>query len=126
MYRGGAACLQLQLAFCGVLADFGTYTEVLDLVKNLVVECEVIAWNGVNAGILLDLPVSETESLSLSEKLGLGKLATPVCLSCLYISSASMYDGWVENFAHLLQVAQSSHARETENRSARGRDVSNL
>ena len=76
-----------------------TYTEVLDLVENLIIESEVIAGNYIDASILLDLPVCKTESLGLAEELSLGELSAPVCL------------------CRLLQVTVDSHARETEDRS---------
>ena len=72
------------------------YSEVLDLVKNLVIESEVIAGNDIDTSLLLNVPVLQTESLCLSEEVSLGKLAAPVCLSCLF------------------QVTESSHAGETE------------
>jgi hypothetical protein len=55
-----------------------TYTEVLDVVQDMVVEGEVTAGDDVDASILLDLPVGETEALGLGEKLSLGDLAAPV------------------------------------------------
>lgn len=67
--------------------------------ENLVVESEVVAGDDIDAGLLLDVPVVETESLGLSEELSLGELSAPVCFSCL------------------LQVAVDSHAGETEDRS---------
>ena len=73
-----------------------TYSEVLDLVENLIVEGEVIAGNDIDAGLLLNVPVLKTESLGLAEKLGLGELADPVC------------------FGGLLQLTIGSHAREAE------------
>ncbi len=56
-----------------------TYTEGLDVVEDLVVQGEVIAGDDIDAGILLDLPVSKTKTLGLGEEVGLGELATPVC-----------------------------------------------
>lgn len=76
-----------------------TYTEVLDVGKNLIVESEVIAGNNINAGILLNLPVCKTQSLGLAEEVSLGELATPVSFCCF------------------LQVTVDTHARETEDRS---------
>jgi hypothetical protein len=35
----------------------------LDVVKDLVVECEIVARNDINTGILLNLPVGKTETL---------------------------------------------------------------
>ncbi len=77
-----------------------TYTEVLDLVEDLIVESEVIARDYIYAGLLLDVPVFKTESLSFAQELSLGKLATPVC------------------FGRLLQVTIDTHTRETEDGSA--------
>jgi hypothetical protein len=55
-----------------------TYTKVLDVRENLIVQGEVVAGDDVDAGILLDLPVSQTKSLGLSKKLSLRELSTPV------------------------------------------------
>jgi hypothetical protein len=55
-----------------------TYTKVLDLVKDLVVEGEVVAGDDIDTGILLDLPVSKTETLGLIKEVGLRNLSTPV------------------------------------------------
>lgn len=46
--------------------------------EDLVVEGEVVAGDDVDTGILLDLPVSKTEALGLSEEVGLRDLSTPV------------------------------------------------
>lgn len=46
--------------------------------EDLVVQGEVVAGNDVDTGILLDLPVGQTQALGLSEQVGLGDLATPV------------------------------------------------
>jgi hypothetical protein len=56
-----------------------TYTEVLDVVEDVVIESEVTAGDDINTGILLDLPVSKTQTLGLSEEVSLGDLAAPVC-----------------------------------------------
>lgn len=77
----------------------GTHVEVLDVGKDLIVESKVVGWDDVNTGILLDLPVSKTETLGLSEKLLLGDLASPVVLGSL------------------LQVTVGTHAGETEDSS---------
>lgn len=79
-----------------------TYAEVLDVGEDLVVQGEVIARDDINASILLDVPVLQTESLGFREKVGLGELSAPVC------------------FSGLLQVAVDAHAGETEDRAARG------
>jgi hypothetical protein len=78
-----------------------TYTEVLDLVEDLIVESEVIAGDDIDASLLLDVPVFKTESLGLAQELSLGELATPVC------------------FGRLLQVTVDTHTRETEDGSAK-------
>ena len=54
-----------------------TYTKILNVAKNLVVESEVIAGDNIDTSILLDVPVLESESLGLCEKLLLGKFSTP-------------------------------------------------
>lgn len=46
--------------------------------EDLIVESKVVGGNDVDTGILLDLPVSKTESLGLSEEVSLRDLATPV------------------------------------------------
>ncbi len=43
-----------------------TYTEVLDVGEDLVIESKVVARDDVDAGILLDVPVGKTKTLSLS------------------------------------------------------------
>lgn len=55
-----------------------TYTEVLDVREDLVIESKVIAGDDVHAGIFLDLPVGKTKTLGLSEKVGLGEVASPI------------------------------------------------
>ena len=55
-----------------------TYTKVLDVRKDLVVEGKVVAGDDIHTSILLDLPVGETKPLGLSQKVVLGDLATPV------------------------------------------------
>ena len=58
----------------------------------MVVEGKVVGGDDVDTGILLDLPVGESQPLALSEEVGLGDLAGPVC------------------FIGLLQVPENSHA----------------
>lgn len=48
------------------------------MAQDLIVQSKVIARDDVDAGVFLNLPVSKTKSLGLSEKLGLGQLARPV------------------------------------------------
>lgn len=85
-----------------------TYSKVLDLVQNLIVESEVIAGNNIDAGLLLDVPVLETKSLGFAQEISLGELAAPVC------------------FCRLLQVTVDSHTGETEDRSAKDMFISIL
>lgn len=73
-----------------------TYTEELDVVEDLVVESKVVAGDHINTSILLELPVLQTESLSLSQELITRDLVTPVSLS------------------GLLEVTELSHTRETQ------------
>lgn len=74
------------------------YGEILDVCKDLIVKSKVVGWDDVNTGILLDLPVSKTETLGLREEILLGDLASPVVLG------------------GLLEVTVGTHARETEDR----------
>lgn len=53
------------------------------MVEDLVVEGEVIGRDNVDTSILLDLPVSSSESLALGEKVILRDLLGPVCLGGL-------------------------------------------
>lgn len=46
--------------------------------EDLIVQSKVVAGDDVDTGILLDLPVSKTEALGLSEEISLRDLATPV------------------------------------------------
>ncbi len=78
---------------------WATYTKVLDLVKDLVVECEVITGNNIDPSLLLDVPMLKTKSFCLSKEVGLANLATPIC------------------FRSFLQLTVGAHARETEDRS---------
>lgn len=57
-----------------------TYTEVLNEVENVVIHGEVTRGNAGHTSVLLDLPVSKTQALGLSEEVSLGNLATPVFL----------------------------------------------
>lgn len=56
----------------------GSYTEVLNVGEDLVIESKVIAGDDIDTGILLDLPVGETETLGLSKEVGLRYFASPV------------------------------------------------
>jgi len=75
----------------------GDDTEELNVVQNLVVVGKVIARNLSHTGILLDLPVLQTETLALGEELLTGGLATPV------------------SFRGLLQVTELTHTGKTQN-----------
>lgn len=77
----------------------GDGSEELVVVEDLIVEGEVVAGNNIDTGILLDLPVLQTKTLALSEELIAGDLVSPVSLG------------------GLLEVTESSHAGETQNRS---------
>ena len=79
----------------------GTYSEILNVGEDLVVEREVIAGDNINASLLLDVPVLETKSFCLGEEVSLGELSAPVC------------------FSSLLQVAVDAHAGKTEDGAAR-------
>ena len=46
-----------------------TYSKVLDVMEDLIVKCEIIAGDDINTSILLDLPMSETETLRFAEEL---------------------------------------------------------
>lgn len=74
-----------------------TYVEKLDVVKDLIVESKVVAGDDVDAGILLDLPVSETEPLALSDELVARELATPVSLSGLLEVTVHTHTGKTED-----------------------------
>jgi hypothetical protein len=76
----------------------GDSSEELVVVEDLIVESEVVARDHIDTGILLDLPVLQTETLALSEELITGDLSTPV------------------SFSGLLQVTELTHTGETQNR----------
>lgn len=50
------------------------------MVKNVVVVGKVVGGDNVDTGVLLDLPVSESEPLALSKQVGLRQLVAPVGL----------------------------------------------
>lgn len=107
-YLSGIACsigsqsASLHIRYPARISLGCTYAEELDVVKDLVVESKVVAGDQINTSILLDLPVLSTETLALAEELIARDLSTPISLSSL------------------LQVTETSHAREAENRAARG------
>ena len=69
------------------------------MVQNMIIERKVIAWDDINARVLLNLPMFETKALALSEEVCLRKFTAPV------------------GFGGFLEVPQDTHARETEDRS---------
>lgn len=75
----------------------GDDTKQLGLSQNLIVEGKVVAGDLSHTSSLLDLPVLETETLALGEKLLARDLATPV------------------SFRGLLQVTELTHTGETQN-----------
>jgi hypothetical protein len=109
VYLGGAAWRREKLAWLAAAGvALKTYAEILDVGEDLVVESEVIAGNDIDTGLLLDVPVLETQSLGLGEELCLGELAAPI------------------SFGGLLQLTVCSHAGKTENGSAKGIEISIL
>lgn len=57
-----------------------TYVEELDVVQDVVVVGEVIGRDDVDASVLLDLPVGESQPLALGEEVSLRELFAPVGL----------------------------------------------
>lgn len=77
-------------------AGRSAYVEQLDVVEDVVVVGEVVAGDDVDASILLDLPVGETQPLALSKDVVARDLAGPVGL------------------VGLLEVTVHTHAGETK------------
>ena len=48
------------------------------MVEHLIVQGKVVAGNNVDAGILLDLPVDKSQTLSLRKEVGLREVPRPV------------------------------------------------
>jgi hypothetical protein len=46
--------------------------------ENLIVQGKVVAGNDIDTSILLDLPVSQTQTLGLGEEVRLREVASPV------------------------------------------------
>lgn len=82
-----------------------TYSEVLNVGEDLIVQSEVIAGDDIDTSVLLDVPVLKTESLGLGEEISLGELSAPV------------------SFGGLLQVTVDAHAGETEDGAARAVNI---
>lgn len=72
------------------------YPEKLYVVKDLVIEGEVIAWDDIDARLFLYLPVLLSETLAFCKKVFLGEFPAPVGL-CSF-----------------LEVSVDSHTREAE------------
>jgi len=64
VYRSGTAFVTCKVSYrlCKE-AGIGTYTKVLDVGEDLIVESKVIAGDDIDAGVFLDLPVREPEPL---------------------------------------------------------------
>lgn len=67
------------------------------MVKDVVIVSKVVGGNDVHSGVLLDLPVCQSESLALGKEVGLRELASPVGL------------------VSLLEVTKDSHTAVGEN-----------
>jgi hypothetical protein len=75
----------------------GTYVEELDVVEEVVVESEVVAGDDTNAGVLLDLPVLQSQTLALLDQVITGELVSPVCLVGLLELTVRTHAGEPEN-----------------------------
>lgn len=111
-----------------VEARANTYTEVLAVGKDLVIQGKVIGGDDVDTSILLNLPVSEPQPLGLSKELFLGNLAAPVCVTPVVSGLSSSIEargpkldgprrfvGRLTSFGSLLEITVNTHTRETEN-----------
>ena len=76
--------------------DMFAYAEKLYVVKNLVIEREVIAWDDINARLFLYLPVLLSETLAFCKKVFLREFPAPIGL-CSF-----------------LEVSVDSHTREAK------------
>jgi hypothetical protein len=56
------------------------YVEELNVVEEVVVESEVVAGDDIDTGILLDLPVLQSQTLALLDQVVPRELVSPVCL----------------------------------------------
>lgn len=72
------------------------YVEELDVVKKVIIESKVIAGDDIDASVLLDLPVLQSQTLALLEQVVPRELVSPVC------------------FIRLLELTVRTHAGETE------------
>ena len=67
------------------------------MVQDMVVEGEVVAGDAVNADILLNPPVSKTESLGLCQQTIPRQFICPICLIGLLQLPVSAYAGEAKN-----------------------------
>lgn len=81
------------------------------MVEDLVVERKVIAGNDLDTSILLDLPVLQTESLSLFQEFITRDLVTPVSLGGLLEVTESSDTGETQNSAERREVSLSKTLR---------------
>ena len=50
------------------LRTFDTYSEKLDMIQDLVIEGEVIAWNDIDPRLFLYLPVLQAQSFAFAQQ----------------------------------------------------------
>jgi hypothetical protein len=84
------------------------------VVEDMVVVGKVVGGDDVDAGILLDLPVGETEPLGLGEELILGELASPVGLVGLLEITENTNAALGGGSAYQLFRSQKTRKRPTE------------
>lgn len=83
------------------------YTKVLDMGENLIIKCEVIAGDDIDAGLLLDVPVLKTQPLCFGKEINLGDLAGPVSFGgflqiTIYSHAGKTEDGSIERYISML------------------------
>jgi hypothetical protein len=76
---------------------WAAYVKKLNVVKKVVVEGEVVARDDVDAGILLDLPVLQSQALTLLQQLVPRELVCPVGLVGLLELTIRAHAGKPEN-----------------------------
>lgn len=74
-----------------------TYVEELDVVEQVVVKGKVVAGDDVDAGILLDLPVLQTQALALAEEVVARELVGPIGLIGLLELTVRTHAGEAEH-----------------------------
>ena len=82
---------------CQWLRWLMAYIEELDVVEQVIVEGEVVAGDDVNTGVLLDLPVLQSQPLALLEQVVPRELVSPVCLVCLLELAVGTHAGEAED-----------------------------